>query len=95
MFKFVRVFRPPKNARWSCTVRATPEITVERMRCWLHMHARGVVYWDRIRLRDPPKRRSGVCHNVRQRHFKDEYWLMRFWFSRKVDAAVFRLFWLH
>jgi hypothetical protein len=83
----------PQRAIARVELKDTDSVRLEDVLAWTGINLRGIVWWSRTQFRDPATSRMAVCPDSRQKHFKDGYWVHRFWFSRKRDAALFILWW--
>lgn len=57
---------------------------------WIKDMLSGTVHWRATQFRDPAARRTPF-HPVRQRHFKDGYFIYTFWLGNHNDALIFKL----
>lgn len=90
--KVILTRRVPQKAVARAEVRGSEDATLADMLAWAESHLRGTLWWSQTQFRDPRTSRA-VCLDSRKRHFADGYWVYRFWFSRKADAALFLLRW--
>ena len=92
MGRIVESRSSPKTRCWAYDVREENGVTANEVLGWLHDNASGDVYWTRTQFRAPHERY--LVRNNRKRNFDGGYWVMRIWFTKKVDASLFRLVWM-
>ena len=91
MATIARTAVSPKGGNAGYPVRETAGTSLNDILAWCRENTSGRVWFQRVQYRDPTS--PNHCSNNHQRNFKDGYWMLMFWFSRKADAAVFRLWW--
>ncbi len=83
------VKEPPKGLQWKVEVDGRNYETEEEIFDILRNISRGDVNYFKTNFQDERRR---ITHApLRKKHFKDGYWMYTFWFTKKRDAALFRL----
>lgn len=78
---------PPKKLHWKIEVDSRNFESEEEIFNLVKDISRGTVYYNRTNFLDG---HGGIVPS-RKKHFDDGYWIYSFWFSRKKDAALFKL----
>lgn len=58
---------------------------------WVRTTSKGDAYYTRTDFKRPGSYLQGKWGH--QKKWPDTYWWYTFWFTRKADAALFKLFW--
>jgi hypothetical protein len=88
-----RTFSTPKKSIAKSELRKIDDEKIIPIMAWMADNLKGNVWWEKTQFRDFTNGRTPTCHN-RKRHFNDGYWVYNFWFSRKADAALFKIWWM-
>ncbi len=93
--KKILVTHIPKGSVATSKVRDSETTRLADIMTWASENLRGTLWWSETKFRDIKSNGSVYynCYDSRQKHFKDDYKLYQFWFSRKADAAMFIIFW--
>ena len=83
------VKEPPKGRHWKVEVDGRTVEDENELLDWVRNQSRGKAYYFRTNFRD--KTGHAYSRPVRQKHFKDGYWMYTFWFVRQNDAALMKL----
>jgi hypothetical protein len=91
--RICKVHHAPVGGRWAQSLDGTECAPIGEILEWCAGNIRGRMFWMEVMFRNPksPKHRWGGCPY--QRHWPDEAPRYTFWFTKKLDAAKFVLFW--
>jgi hypothetical protein len=89
MGKLTSTNAPPRGLYWKIEVDGRTLDSEEEFFDSIRNMAKGDAMYMKTNFRDKIGRNY---YPVRQRNFKDGYWMYTIWFKRKTDAALFRLF---
>lgn len=86
------VKEPPKGLHWKVQVDGRNVESEEELLERVRSGSRGKAFYFKTNFRDTSIRGMARISSSRKKHFTDGYWVYTFWFVRKSDAAIFKLF---
>lgn len=90
MGTLVFVKEPPKGFHWKIEIDGRKFDTEDELLQFARTVLRGNASWTKTNFSGRGSARGGI-HSSRKKHFTDGYWMYTFWFTRKADAALFKL----
>lgn len=89
MGKLALIHRPPQRFLWKVVIDSRG-VDVDSLLTWIRDNCSGDCFYMETRFANVSLYR--VEHN-RKRNFKDGYLQYTFWFAKKSDATLCRMFW--
>lgn len=90
MGKLVLVHSPPQKRMWKVVI-DDRTLDAEDLLDWIRTSCSGDCVYTATRFADQTTRKHAVSN--RKRNFDDGYLQYTFWFAKKADAALCRMFW--
>jgi len=91
--RICKVQSAPRGGRWTMKLDGAVSPPIADILAWAAKSVRGRMFWSETRFRNPNHQNHRWGSAPFQRHFKDETPHYQFWFTKRSDAALFKLMW--